>query len=101
MYQRVLPFYETISVPVSAELTDSSREFCGEPEQRPYELSLEMENIERHTTKIAPPHTNGFVERMSRTLLEERFRVVGGQAWYITPTEIQRDQDTFLRYYNA
>jgi hypothetical protein len=37
---------------------------------------------------------------MNRTLLDECFRVAGRQTWYITPTEIQRDLDTFLRYYN-
>ena len=76
------------------------REFCGKPEQHPYELLLAMEGIEHRRTKIATPRTNGFVERMNRTLLDECFRVAGRQTWYITPAEIQRDLDTFLRYYN-
>jgi hypothetical protein len=37
---------------------------------------------------------------MNRTLLDECFRVAGRQTWYITPAEIQRDLDVFLRYYN-
>ncbi|MBN8499643.1 MAG: transposase [Sphingomonadales bacterium] len=76
------------------------REFCGKPEQHPYELLLAMEDIEHRRTKIATPRTNGFVERMNRTLLDECFRVAGRQAWYITLAEIQRDLDAFLRYYN-
>lgn len=36
----------------------------------------------------------------SATLLDECFRVAGRQTWYITPSEIQRDLDAFLRYYN-
>ena len=100
LYDRVLPFYEAIGVPVQAILTDNGREFCGKPEQHPYELLLAMENIEHRRTKIATPRTNGFVERMNRTLLDECFRVAGRQTWYITPAEIQRDLDTFLRYYN-
>jgi transposase InsO family protein len=59
-----------------------------------------MEGIEHRRTKIATPRTNGFVERMNRTLLDECFRVAGRQTWYITPAEIQHDLDTFLRYYN-
>ena len=59
-----------------------------------------MEGIEHRTTKVATPRTNGFVERMNRTLLDECFRVAGRQTWYITQAEIQRDLDTFLRYYN-
>jgi transposase InsO family protein len=70
------------------------------PEQHPYELLLAMEGIEHRRTKIATPRTNGFVERMNRTLLDECFRVAGRQTWYITPAEIQRDLDTFLHYYN-
>lgn len=96
----MLPFYEAIGVPVQAILTDNGREFCGKPEQHPYELLLAMEGIEHRRTKIATPRTNGFVERMNRTLLDECFRVAGRQIWYITPSEIQRDLDAFLRYYN-
>ena len=100
LYERVLPFYEALGVPVQAVLTDNGREFCGIKQQHPYELLLAMENIEHRTTKIATPRTNGFVERMNRTLLDECFRVAGRQTWYITPAEIQRDLDAFLRYYN-
>lgn len=100
LYDRVLPFYEALGVPVQAVLTDNGREFCGKPEQHPYELLLAMEGIEHRTTKIATPRTNGFVERMNRTLLDECFRVAGRQTWYLTPAEIQRDLDVFLRYYN-
>ncbi len=100
LYERVLPFYEALGIPVQAVLTDNGREFCGKPEQLPYELMLAMEGIEHRTTKIATPRTNGFVERMNRTLLDECFRVAGRQTWCITPSEIQRDLDAFLRYYN-
>lgn len=58
-----------------------------------------MEGIEHRRTKIATPRTNGFVERMPRTLLDECFRVAGRQTCYITPSKIHRDLDTFLRYY--
>ncbi len=100
LYERVLPFYEALDVPVQAVLTDNGREFCGKPDSHPYELLLTMEGIEHRTTRIATPRTNGFVERMNRTLLDECFRVAGRQTWYITPAEIQRDLDTFLRDYN-
>jgi transposase InsO family protein len=59
-----------------------------------------MEGIEHRTTKVRSPRTNGFVERMNRTLLDECFRVQGRQTCYIGVDEIQRDLDTFLRYYN-
>jgi len=100
LYDRVLPFYEALGVKIGAILTDNGREFCGLPEKHPYELLLAMEDIEHRTTKVRNPRTNGFVERMNRTLLDECFRVQGRQTWYIQPDEIQRDLDTFMRYYN-
>jgi transposase InsO family protein len=100
LYDRVLPFYEALGVKVGAILTDNGREFCGIPERHPYELLLAMEDIEHRTTKVRTPRTNGFVERMNRTLLDECFRVQGRQTWYIGVEEIQRDLDRFMRYYN-
>ena len=100
LYERVLPFYEALGVSVQAILTDNGREFCGKPESHPYELLLALEQIEHRNTKVSTPRTNGFVERMNRTLLDECFRVQGRQTWYIEIEEIQRDLDRFLVYYN-
>ena len=55
LYDRVLPFYETLGVPVGAILTDNGREFCGRPEIHPYELLAAVEGIERRTTKVRSP----------------------------------------------
>jgi transposase InsO family protein len=66
----------------------------------PYELLLGMEGIAHRTTRVATPRTNGFVERMNRTLLDECFRVAGRTTWYLEPAEIQRDLDAFLELYN-
>jgi transposase InsO family protein len=100
LYDRVLPFYCALGIPVGAVLTDNGREFCGLPEKHPYELLLAMNEIEHRTTRIRHPQTNGFVERMNRTLLDECFRVTGRQTWYLSAEEIQADLDRFLRYYN-
>jgi hypothetical protein len=51
-------------------------------------------------TLSAHQRTNGFVERMNRTPLDECFRIAGRQTWYIGAEEIQRDLDTFMTYYN-
>jgi transposase InsO family protein len=100
LYDRVLPFYAALGVQVGAVLTDNGREFCGRPETHPYELLLAMEDITHRTTRVRSPRTNGFVERMNRTLLDECFRVKGRTEWYLTPAEIQRDLDTYLEEYN-
>lgn len=100
LYDRVLPFYEALGVPVGAVLTDNGREFCGHPEKHYYELLLALEDIEHRTTKVRSPRTNGFVERMNRTLLDECFRVQGRTTWYENAEEIQADLDRFLAVYN-
>lgn len=100
LYDRVLPVYEELGVDVEALLTKNGREFCGKPESHPYELLLALEGIEHRTTRVRTPQTNGFVERMNRTLLDECFRVEGRKTWYLEPAEIHRDLDAFLRYYN-
>jgi len=100
LYDRVLPFYEALGVSIGAVLTDNGREFCGRSDSHPYELLVAMEGIEHRTTRVRSPRTNGFVERMNRTLLDECFRVAGRTTWYLTPDEIQRDLDRFLAYYN-
>lgn len=100
MNDRVLPFYAALGITVGATLTDNGREFCGKPETHPYELLLAMEGVDHRTTKVRSPRTNGFVERMNRTLLDECFRVEGRKTWYITPEEIQADLDRFMAYYN-
>ena len=100
LYDRVLPFYEALGVKVEAVLTDNGREFCVGPEAHPYELLLAVEDIEHRRTQVRTPRTNGFVERMNRTLLDECFRVQGRTTWYERVEEIQADLDCFLLYYN-
>lgn len=100
LYDRVLPFYEALGVTVGAVLTDNGREFCGKQDTHPFELLLAMDGIEHRTTKVRSPRTNGFVERMNRTLLDECFRVEGRKTWYLEVDEIQRDLDRFLAFYN-
>jgi transposase InsO family protein len=100
LYDRVLPFYEALGVKVQAVLTDNGREFCGRADNHPYELFLQLEDVEHRTTRVRSPRTNGFVERMNRTLLDECFRVAGRTTWYVSVDEIQRDLDRFLEFYN-
>jgi transposase InsO family protein len=100
LHDKVLPFYDALGVPIGAVLTDNGREFCGLPDKHPYELLLAMEDIEHRTTRVRSPRTNGFVERMNRTLLDECFRIAGRTKWYTTPEEIQADLDAFLVFYN-
>ena len=81
LWNRVLPFDEALGVPVGAILTDNRREFCGRPDKHPQELLPALEDVEQRRTQVRSPRTNGFVERMNRTLLDECFRVAGRTTW--------------------
>ena len=96
----VLPFFEKHHARVHAVISDNGREFCGRPDHHPYELFLQLEDIEHRKTKIKSPQTNGFVERLHRTLLDEHFPVVGRKKWYDTVDDMQKDLDAFLIRYN-
>lgn len=95
----VLPFFEQEGV-LETILSDNGREFCGRPDQHPYELFLQLEGIEHRTTKVRRPQSNGIVERLNRTLLDEHFRIVGRKKWYETVEEMQKDLDAYFQIYN-
>lgn len=96
----VLPLFERHGVAVQTILSDNGREFCGRPDNHPYELFLQLEGIEHRTTKVRRPQSNGFVERLHRTLLDEHFRIAGRTKWYESVEEMQKDLDAYLVTYN-
>jgi len=96
----VLPFFERHGAGITTVLSDNGREYCGRPDRHPYELFLQLEGIEHRTTKVRRPQSNGFVERLHRTLLDEHFRIKGRQKWYDTVEEMQKDLDSYLEHYN-
>ena len=96
----ILPFFEQHEVAISTVLSDNGREYCGRPDRHPYELFLQLEGIEHCTAKVRRPQSNGFVERLHRTLLDEHFRVKGRQKWYECLNEMQQDLEIYLKHYN-
>lgn len=97
----VLPFFEDHNAKVKTLLTDNGREYCGREDQHPFELFLQLEEIEHRTTKVRRPQSNGFVERMHRTLLDEHFRVAGRTTFYESVEQMQNDLAVYLDYYNT
>lgn len=97
----VLPFFEEYNVKVETVLTDNGREYCGRPDRHPFELFLQLEEIEHRTTKVRRPQSNGYVERLHRTFLDEHFRIAGRTKFYESVQEMQNDFDKYLEYYNT
>jgi len=97
----VLPTFEAHAATIDAVLSDNGREFCGRMDQHPYELFLQLEGIEHKRTKVSRPQSNGIVERLHRTLLDEHFRIEGRRTWFETVEEMQAALDVYLESYNA
>jgi transposase InsO family protein len=101
MNNDVLSTFEAHAAGIDAVLSDNGREFCGRPDQHPYELFLQLEGIEHRRTQVKRPQTNGIVERFHRTLLDEHFRVEGRRTWFETIDEMQVVLDGYLQTYNT
>jgi len=97
---RVVPFFEEHDITLCRMLTDRGTEFCGNPEQHPYELYLAVEDVEHTRTKVKHPQTNGICERFHKTVLNEFYRVAFRRRIYATIEELQRDLDAWLTEYN-
>ena len=57
VHNDVLPFYQAKELQLDAILTDNGREFCGE-DAHPYELYLELNDIEHRKTHVRRLQTN-------------------------------------------
>lgn len=77
-----------------------NKKYRGRAELHSYEPTLALRDIERRRTRIRSPRTNGFVDRMNRTLLAECFRVKGRTTWHTLPEEIRRDRDEYWSFYD-
>jgi transposase InsO family protein len=56
----------------------------------------------RHTrTKPRHAWTNGFVERLQGTILQEHWRVAFRRHYFTSRAALQRSLEAFMRYYNT
>ena len=101
MNNDVLATFEAHGARIEAVLSDNGREFCGREDRHPYELFLQLEGIAHKRTRVSRPQSNGIVERLHRTLLDEHFRVEGRRTWFETLDEMQAVLDGYLVTYNT
>jgi len=97
---RVLPFFEEQQIPLLRILTDRGTEYKGKPEHHEYELYLQIEGIEHSKTQVRHPQSNGICERLHRTMQEEFYAVAFRKKLYENITEMQRDLDEWMKFYN-
>ncbi|GBF44551.1 integrase catalytic subunit [Leptospira ellinghausenii] len=96
----VLPFLEEHNTPIKTILTDNGRDYCGRKDQHPFELFLQLKDIEHRITKVKRPQSIEFVERLHRTLIDEHFRDAGSTNFYETVDEMEKDFQIYLNLYN-
>lgn len=98
---RVLPFFEDHDIRMVRVLTDRGTEFCGDAQKHPYELYLAIEDIDHTKTKARSPQTNGIVERLHKTMLNEFYRIAFRKKVYRSIDELQSDLDAWIQTYNG
>ncbi len=98
---QVLPFFAEQEVAVLRILTDRGTEFCGRLDRHPYQLYLQLQEIEHTKTKARRPQTNGICERFHRTVQDEFYKVAFRRTIYATLEALQADLDAYLTRYNT
>jgi transposase InsO family protein len=92
----LVPLYRKAGWPLQRILTDGGTEFKGAFAQACQDLGL------RHTrTKPRHAWTNGFVERLQGTLLQEHWRIQFRRRYFTSRRHLQQSLDGFLRFYNT
>jgi transposase InsO family protein len=97
---RVLPFFEDQKIPVMRILTDRGTEYCGSLDKHPFQLYLQLNDIDHTKTKAKSPQTNGICERFHQTVLNEFYRIAFRKKIYSNLETLQADLDEYLHRYN-
>ena len=93
MNNDLLPTLEENRARITTVPSDNGREFCGRLDRHPYELFLQLVEIEHRTTRVLRPQSNALVERLHRTLLDEHFRIMVRRKFYESVEEMQTNLD--------
>jgi transposase InsO family protein len=97
---RVLPFFEEKGVDILRLLTDRGTEFCGRLDKHPYQLYLQLHEIEHTRTKARHPQTNGICERFHKTILDEFYKPIFRKKIFDKVDDLQADLDSWIEFYN-
>jgi len=97
---RVLPFFDEQGVDILRILTDRGTEFCGRLDKHPYQLYLQLHEIEHTRTKARHPQTNGICERFHKTILDEFYKTVFRKQIFDNIDDLQLELDKWIESYN-
>ena len=97
---RVIPMYEQQGFRLQRILTDRGTEYCGKLEKHPFQLYLDLENIDHTKTKAKSPQTNGICERFHRTIQDEFYAIIFRKKVFTSIDQLQLELDTWMGWYN-
>lgn len=97
----VLPWFNGQGIDLQRVLTDRGTEYCGKVEHHAYQLYLGIENIDHTKTKAYSPQTNGFVERLHKTMKDEFYSIIFRKKLIFSLEELQKDLDEWMDKYNT
>lgn len=97
---KVVPWFEEKNVPILRVLTDRGTEYNGDKINHPYEVYLQLLEIEHSRTKAYSPQTNGICERFHQTIQNEFYAIAFRKKFYTTVEELQEDLDNWIDEYN-
>jgi transposase InsO family protein len=91
----VRPTYRQAGWRLQRVLTDNGKEFKGA-------FATGCERLEIRVTRTRPRHawTNGFVERLQKTILHEHWRIAFRRQYFTGRRTLQASLDRFLQFYN-
>lgn len=91
----VRPGYRRAGWTLQRVLTDNGKEFKGV-------FARDCERLGIRVTRTKPRHawTNGFVERLQKTILHEHWRIAFRRQYFTTARALQTSLDRFLQFYN-
>ena len=102
--EKAVPFYKAMGVKIERIITDNGKEYTHHSKagklKHKYEIFLKGEGIVHSLTKVRSPETNGYAERLHRTILEEFFLIAIRKKVYTGLDELQSDLDRFMIEYN-
>ncbi len=98
---RVVPFFEEQEVDILRILTDRGTEYCGRLDKHPYQLYLQLHEIEHTRTKARHPQTNGICERFHKTVLNEFYKTIFRKRIFTNTEDLQAELDSWMESYNT
>ncbi len=98
---KVLPMYDEHDVRLLRIMTDRGTEYCGKLENHPYQLYLDLEDIDHTRTKTKSPQTNGICERFHRTIQDEFYSIIFRKKMFSSIEELQEELDIWIEWYNT